>query len=93
MAMQMILPSAGALTCMANLPLIASMNPCPCDYYSDPVKECTCFITTVKHYSERISGPLMDRIGIHVEVPRVSFEKLSARAYHRILKLARTMWG
>lgn len=69
--------SAGSLTYPANFTLIASMNPCPCGYFGDSVKECTCSIAMVKAYQKKISGPLMDRIDIHVEVPRVPFEKLS----------------
>jgi len=57
--------------------LVAAMNPCPCGYYSDPVKECTCSLSNVLRYQKRISGPLLDRIDIHVEVPRVDYEKLS----------------
>ncbi|MCB0155897.1 MAG: ATP-binding protein, partial [Anaerolineae bacterium] len=53
------------------------MNPCLCGYASDAEKECTCSISMIKSYQKRISGPLMDRIDIHVEVPRVPFEKLS----------------
>ncbi len=69
--------SAGSLSYPANFILVGSMNPCPCGFYSDPEKECTCSMTMVKRYQKRISGPLMDRIDIHVEVPRVPFEKLS----------------
>ena len=57
--------------------LVAAMNPCPCGYYGDPVKECTCSLSNVLRYQKRISGPLLDRIDIHVEVPRVDYEKLS----------------
>jgi magnesium chelatase family protein len=71
--------SAGSLTYPANFTLIASMNPCPCGYFGDSVKECTCSIAMVKAYQKKISGPLMDRIDIHVEVPRVPFEKLSSQ--------------
>ncbi len=71
--------SAGSLTYPANFTLIASMNPCPCGYHGDPVKECTCSPSMVKGYQKKISGPLMDRIDIHVEVPRVPFEKLSSQ--------------
>lgn len=53
------------------------MNPCPCGYASDPEKECTCSVSMIKSYQKRISGPLLDRIDIHVEVPRVPFDKLS----------------
>ncbi len=71
--------SAGSLTYPANFTLIASMNPCPCGYFGDSVKECTCSVSMVKGYQKKISGPLMDRIDIHVEVPRVPFEKLSSQ--------------
>ena len=71
--------SAGSLTYPANFILVGSMNPCPCGFYSDPEKECTCSISMVKNYQKRISGPLLDRIDIHVEVPRVPFEKLSSK--------------
>jgi magnesium chelatase family protein len=50
---------------------------CPCDWYGDPVKECTCSLTNVLRYQKRISGLLLDRIDIHIEVPRVDYEKLS----------------
>ncbi|UCG84594.1 MAG: ATP-binding protein [Dehalococcoidia bacterium] len=53
------------------------MNPCPCGYYGDPVKQCTCSAMMVSRYQKRISGPLLDRIDIFVEVPRVEYEKLS----------------
>lgn len=71
--------SAGSLTYPANFTLVASMNPCPCGHFGDPQKECTCSISMVKSYQKKISGPLMDRIDIHVEVPRVPFEKLSSQ--------------
>jgi magnesium chelatase family protein len=45
--------------------------PCPCGWYGDPVKECTCSNAMVSHYQKRISGPLLDRIDIHIEVPHV----------------------
>jgi magnesium chelatase family protein len=61
----------------ANFMLVAAMNPCPCGYFGDPRRECTCTSATVTRYQKRISGPLLDRIDIHVEVPRVEFEKLT----------------
>ena len=67
----------GSLTFPANFQLIAAMNPCPCGYYGDPERECTCSLQTVTRYQKRISGPMLDRIDIHIEVPRVNFEKLS----------------
>ncbi len=69
----------GSLTFPANFQLIGAMNPCPCGYYGDPVKACTCSPGTVTKYQKRISGPLLDRIDIHVEVPRVEYDKLSDR--------------
>jgi magnesium chelatase family protein len=67
----------GSLTFSANFQLIAAMNPCPCGYYGDSLKPCTCAPVVVTKYQKRISGPLLDRIDIHVEVPRVDYEKLS----------------
>ncbi len=53
------------------------LHGCPCGYFGDPVKECTCSTTAIARYQKRISGPLLDRIDIHVEVPRVDYEKLA----------------
>jgi magnesium chelatase family protein len=52
--------------------------PCPCGYFGDAVKACTCAPSTVTKYQKRISGPLLDRIDIHIEVPRVDYQKLSS---------------
>ena len=68
----------GSLTFPASFQLVGAMNPCPCGYYGDPVRPCTCSSMVVTKYQKRISGPLLDRIDIHVEVPRVEYEKLSA---------------
>jgi magnesium chelatase family protein len=57
--------------------LIAALNPCTCGYYGSPVKAGNCSSSLVKKYQKRISGPLLDRIDIHVQVPRVDYEKLS----------------
>jgi magnesium chelatase family protein len=67
----------GSLTFFANFQLIAAMNPCPCGYYGDSLKPCTCAPMVVTKYQKRISDPLLDRIDIHIEVPRVDYEKLS----------------
>ncbi len=67
----------GTITYPANFMLIGAMNPCPCGYYGDPVKECSCSASAIARYQKRISGPLLDRIDIHVEVPRVDYEKLA----------------
>jgi len=69
--------SSGSVTFPASFMLIAAQNPCPCGYYGDPVKECTCTQAMVTRYQKRISGPLLDRIDIHIEVPRVEYERLS----------------
>ncbi len=61
----------------ASFMLVASMNPCPCGYYNHPEKECVCSPGVVQKYLNKISGPLLDRIDMHVEVVPVSFEKLS----------------
>lgn len=61
----------------ASFTLIASMNPCPCGYYNHPEKECVCGPGTVKKYLTRISGPLLDRIDIHIEVVPVPFRQLA----------------
>lgn len=66
-----------ALDFPANFMLIASMNPCPCGYYNHPDKECTCPPGAVQKYLNKISGPLLDRIDLHVEVTPVSFTELS----------------
>jgi magnesium chelatase family protein len=66
----------GSLTFPANFILVAAMNPCPCGYYGDPVKECKCSSTVVTRYQKKISGPLMDRIDIFLDIPRIDYEKL-----------------
>ncbi|MGK9476963.1 YifB family Mg chelatase-like AAA ATPase [Melioribacter sp. OK-6-Me] len=62
----------------ANFMLAAAMNPCPCGYYTDPTKECTCTPAQIQKYMARISGPLLDRIDIHIEVPAVKYKELSS---------------
>ena len=64
----------------ANFMLAAAMNPCPCGYFTDPNKECTCNTAMIQKYMSRISGPLLDRIDIHIEVPAVKFKELSSTA-------------
>ncbi len=68
----------GSVTFPANFMLVAAMNPCPCGYYGDPVKECKCTPGEISRYHKRISGPLLDRLDIFIEVPRVDYEKLAA---------------
>jgi len=67
----------GSVTFPAKFMLVGAMNPCPCGYAGDSVRECTCSPTAIAKYQHRLSGPLIDRIDIHVEVPRVQYEKLT----------------
>ena len=64
----------GLLTFFANFQLVAGMNPCPCGFYGDSLKPCICAPMLATKYQERISGPLLDGIDIHIEVPRVDYE-------------------
>src|SRR3989339_802368 len=67
----------GTLAFPARFTLVASQNPCPCGYFSDPDKQCICSATQIANYQKKISGPLLDRIDLHIEVPRVDFNNLS----------------
>ena len=69
----------GTITFPARFILVASQNPCPCGYASDPDQRCVCTPLQLVRYQKKISGPLLDRIDLNIEVPRVEFEKLSAR--------------
>ncbi len=68
--------AVGSITFPARLMLVAAMNPCPCGYRGDPKKQCNCTPMQVERYMGRISGPLLDRIDIHIEVPPVPFSEL-----------------
>ncbi|HUT22515.1 MAG TPA: YifB family Mg chelatase-like AAA ATPase [Candidatus Bipolaricaulota bacterium] len=68
----------GTITYPANFTLIASQNPCPCGYYNDPDKPCSCSSSQIIRYQKKISGPIIDRIDIHLDVPRIKFEKLQS---------------
>jgi magnesium chelatase family protein len=65
------------LTFPARFMLIAARNPCPCGYFGDPTRPCSCPPASVTRYQKRLSGPILDRIDMHLNVPRVSFEKLA----------------
>jgi magnesium chelatase family protein len=86
--------ASGTLTFPANFLLIGAQNPCPCGYYGDSLRACSCSPTMISRYQSRVSGPLMDRIDLHVEVPRVDYDKLlgsskaetSAQVRERVLK-------
>lgn len=67
-----------SLTYPCSVMLITAMNPCPCGYYGHPTKQCTCSSHAVAKYLSRISGPMLDRIDIHIEVPPVDFENLTS---------------
>jgi magnesium chelatase family protein len=68
----------GSITYPAKFILVAAQNPCPCGYLGDTKKNCICSPTQIMRYQKRVSGPLLDRIDIHIEVPRVDYEKLSS---------------
>jgi magnesium chelatase family protein len=69
--------ASGTVSFPANFTLIAAMNPCPCGFAGDPGRQCTCSAGAIDRYQRKISGPLLDRIDIHIQVPRVEIEKLS----------------
>jgi len=69
--------AAGTLQFPAKFILVAAMNPCPCGYLNDPDRHCVCLPNQIINYQKKISGPLLDRIDLHVEVPKVKFEKLT----------------
>jgi len=69
-----------SLTFPSTFMLVAAMNPCPCGFYTDPNRECTCTMPQILRYRSRISGPLMDRIDIHIEVPAVRYRDLTGEA-------------
>ena len=68
---------AGTVSYPCSVMLVCAMNPCPCGFYGHPSKKCTCPPGAAQRYLSRVSGPLLDRIDIHIEVPPVDFEKLS----------------
>ncbi len=69
----------GRLTLPSSIMLVAAMNPCPCGFYGHPTKACTCSPDAIKRYLSRVSGPLLDRLDIHVEVPAVDYENLTTK--------------
>lgn len=71
--------TAGSVSYPSNIMLIAAMNPCPCGFYGHPTKECSCTDAAKKRYMDKISGPILDRIDIHIEVAPVEYEQLSGK--------------
>lgn len=69
---------AGTLTYPSNIMLVAAMNPCPCGYFGHPKRQCTCTENAVKRYLGKISGPMLDRLDLHVEVPPVDYKSLNS---------------
>ncbi len=80
----------GSLTFPAKFILAATMNPCPCGFLNDPVKNCICTPFQIQKYRRKVSGPLLDRIDLHVEVPRVKYEKLASTVLSESSKEVRT---
>ncbi len=72
--------ASGTMTFPANFMLIAAMNPCPCGFYGDRKRECRCSPNMILKYRNKISGPLLDRIDIHVEVPAVQYQQMAGEA-------------
>ena len=70
--------AAGSVTFPSELMLVAAMNPCPCGYFGDLKRECRCGPLQVQRYRQRISGPLLDRIDLHIEVPAVEYRDVSS---------------
>ena len=70
---------AGTITYPSKFMLIAAMNPCPCGYFTDPKRECHCTPLQIQHYLSKISGPLLDRIDIHLEVPRLGLANMTEK--------------
>ncbi|MDY6878977.1 MAG: YifB family Mg chelatase-like AAA ATPase [Desulfatiglans sp.] len=90
--------ASSSVTYPANFMLVAAMNPCPCGFFGDLKRECTCSLPQIQRYRTKISGPLMDRIDIHLEVPSVPYKELasvtdgssSEEILERVLKARRT---
>ena len=81
--------AAGSLQFPARFILVAAMNPCPCGYKTDPEKQCVCAPAQIVYYQKKISGPILDRIDLHLEVPRMKFEKLTDEAAGESSKIIR----
>jgi len=80
---------SGTAVFPSTVMLIASMNPCNCGYYGDPTRECTCSAGQIQKYLNKISGPMLDRFDIHIEVPAVKYEEFSAKRSGETSKIIR----
>src|SRR4051812_5417463 len=72
--------AAGTMTFPAEFILVGALNPCPCGFFGDPKRDCRCSLVQVQRYRDRISGPLLDRIDLHLEVPAIQYKELTAKA-------------
>ncbi|MBI4089287.1 MAG: ATP-binding protein, partial [Candidatus Levybacteria bacterium] len=83
--------SAGRVNFPAKFMLIAAQNPCPCGFLGDPVKNCKCNVGQIIRYQRRISGPMLDRIDIHLDVPAVKVEKLTTQNNNEFVEKSLTI--
>ena len=92
--------SKASLSFPAKFMLVGARNPCPCGFFGDATRACTCPPQAVTRYQKRLSGPILDRIDLHVELPRVDYEKLagttqaesSARVRERVVRARERQW-
>ncbi|MBQ7541021.1 MAG: YifB family Mg chelatase-like AAA ATPase [Clostridia bacterium] len=70
--------ASASVTFPANISLLAAMNPCPCGFFGHPTKKCTCSPAAIRRYLQKISGPVLDRIDLHIDVPAVPYEHISS---------------
>ena len=85
--------AAGSITFPSEFMLVAAMNPCPCGYFGDLKRECRCGPVQVQRYRQRISGPLLDRIDLHIEVPAVEYRDISSECAEELSDAIRARVG
>ncbi|MBI3379352.1 ATP-binding protein [Candidatus Gottesmanbacteria bacterium] len=81
--------AAGTITYPAKFVLVAASNPCPCGFLGDPVKRCHCMPGQISQYKKRISGPIIDRIDLHIDLPPVQVEKLTGKIQSESSKIVK----